>query len=417
MRPRASPKDRHPAQARVIVHVDMDAFFAAIEQRDNPELRGKPVVVGADPKGGRGRGVVSTCSYEARSYGIHSAQPISQAYRLCPQAVYLPVRGERYEEVSRDVRQILSEFTPVIEPVSIDEAFLDVSGTVHLFGGKRALAEKLQARIEEQTGLTASLGVAPNKMVAKIASDMRKPRGLVIVEPDEVESFLRPLPVGKLWGVGEKTERALKALGIRTIGDLADADRDGLARRFGKYGPELWELAHGRDERPVETSEEVKSVGNEHTFEQDTADPELIASTLMRLCEKVAQRLREGGWRGRTVTTKVRLADFTTLSRARTLERHMDSVPEIFEVACANLERADVGGQKVRLVGVTVSGLQAGAPRQTRLFDRARDGTDRGDKWRRLGPAIDRIRERFGDDALRHGTSLQRRKKTDTAEC
>ncbi len=396
---------------RVIVHVDMDAFFAAIEQRDHPQCRGKPVVVGADPKGGKGRGVVSTCSYEARRRGIHSAQPISEAYRRCPDAIFLPVRMEAYAEVSREVRHVLGEFTPDVEPVSIDEAFLDVSGTLHLFGGKRELAENIQTRIEDRTGLTASLGIAPNKMVAKIASDLEKPRGLVIVEPDGVQAFLRPLPVERLWGVGNKTKLALKALGIRTIGDLAEADPRELSRRFGKYGASLWELACGHDERPVKTTGQVKSVGNEHTFERDTGDPELIASTLMRLCERVAWRLRVGGRRGRSVTTKVRLEDFTTLTRATTLDRGLDSAPEIYRAASANMKRAQVAGRKVRLIGVSVSGLDEGGPRQVQLFDRAADAHEREEKSRLLGRAIDRIKERFGESALQRGTSLKRREK------
>ena len=203
------------AGERVIVHVDMDAFFAAIEQRDNPELRGKPVIVGADPKGGKGRGVVSTCSYEARKFGVHSAMPISQAWRLCPKGCFVPVRMEAYEQASRQVRRVLEEFTPDIEQIGIDECFLDVTRSLHLFGSKRALAERIQQRITEETQLTASIGIAPNKMVAKIASDMKKPRGIVIVEPGEAESFLRPLPMGRLWGVGKKTEEILARQGFR----------------------------------------------------------------------------------------------------------------------------------------------------------------------------------------------------------
>ena len=212
------------AGERAIIHVDMDAFFAAVEQRDNPELRGRPVVVGADPKGGKGRGVVSTASYEARACGVHRAQPISQAYRLCPKGCFVPVRMEAYEEASRRVLQLLEEFTPDIEQIGIDECFLDVTRSLHLFGSKRALAERIQRRITEETQLTASLGIAPNKMVAKIASDMKKPRGIVIIEPKEVESFLRPLPMGRLWGVGKKTEEILAHKGFATVGDIADCE-------------------------------------------------------------------------------------------------------------------------------------------------------------------------------------------------
>jgi len=401
------------ARERVIVHVDMDAFFAAIEQRDHPEYRGKPVVVGADPKGGKGRGVVSTCSYEARRYGIRSAQPISEAYRRCPHAIFLPVRGEAYAEVSRQILEILNEFTPDMEQVSVDEAFLDVSSTLRLFGTKREMGEEIRRRIEQRTGLTASLGVAPSKMVAKIASEMEKPCGLVIVEPDGVEAFLRPLPVGKLWGVGPKAQKALEAMGIRTIGDLAGVGRGELSERFGRYGEHLHDLARGRDESPVQPGEGVKSVGNEHTFERDTSDPKVIASTLMRLCEKVARRLRESGARGRTVTTKVRLADFTTLTRARTFEEGLDHAPEIYRAATDNLERAEVRGREIRLVGVSVSGLDKATAQQAQLFDLSGRGAPR-EKWRRLERAIDRIKERYGEDALRHGRSLSSRTRPST---
>ena len=393
---------------RVIVHVDMDAFFAAIEQRDSPALRGKPVVVGADPKGGHGRGVVSTCSYEARRFGIHSAQPISEAYRCCPDAVFVRGRMEVYEEVSGVVRRVLEEFSPDIEQVSIDEAFLDVTGSLHLFGDKRRLAEELRRRIEEQTGgLTASIGIAPNKLVAKMASDMRKPRGLVIVEPGEVEAFLWPLPVSKLWGVGEKTCQALSAIGVRTIGDMADKERDELARRFGKAGEDLWELAHGRDDRPVECEQETKSIGAEHTFERDTDDMRQVQNVLLELCDRVAARLREAGLRGRTVTTRVRFEDFATHTRAQTLDRLLDDGPALFDAARANMRRVAPKGRKVRLIGVSVSGLQQCDARQTDLFDRDARGTEISEKRRRLGEAMDRIRRRFGEDALRRGTSLR----------
>jgi nucleotidyltransferase/DNA polymerase involved in DNA repair len=395
------------ASERTIIHVDMDAFFAAIEQRDHPEYRGKPVVVGADPEGGAGRGVVSTCSYEAREFGIHSAQPISEAYRRCPHAVFLAVQGEKYSEVSRQLRRILHEFTPEVEPISIDEAFLDVTGTQHLFGGKEATAREIQNRIERRTALTASLGVAPSKLVAKIASDLEKPQGLVIVEPGEVERFLRPLPVSRLWGVGPKTESTLASLGIETIGDLADRSVEALEKRLGQHGHGLWRLAHGRDPRPVSPGETVKSIGHEHTFSEDTGDAELITGTLMKLCEKVARRLRKNELRGRTVTLKLRLADFSTYTRSSTRERPIDSAPEIYRVASASMERIKRRGNLVRLIGVSLSKLERPGERQTTLFEnQAECGSS---KRRRLSEAIDRIKERFGDEALHQGTSLRGR--------
>ena len=272
------------SRERVIIHVDMDAFFAAVEQRDKPALRGKAVVVGADPKEGRGRGVVSTCSYEARESGVHSAQPISEAWRRCPHAVFLPVRMGAYVEASRAIRGIFEEFTPEVEPVSIDEAFLDVTRSLHLFGDKRLLAETLQARIEQSTQLAASLGVAPCKLVAKIASDLEKPRGLVVVEPGQIESFLSPLPVGKLWGVGSKTRQRLDGLGIHTIGQLAARDQEELKGLFGKAsGEHLWKLAHGQDDRPVEAADETMSVSQELTFALEISYRRQLLPTLLEL--------------------------------------------------------------------------------------------------------------------------------------
>ena len=392
---------------RTIIHVDMDAFFAAVEQRDHPELRGVPVVVGADPKEGKGRGVVSTCSYEARKFGIHSAQPIREAYRRCPAAVFLPVRMDAYAEASRQIRGIFEEFTPDVEPVSIDEAFLDVSGSLHLFGGKRRLAERLRSRIEEQTRLTASVGVAPNKFLAKIASDLEKPRGLVVVEPDEVEAFLAPLPVGRLWGVGKKTQGRLSSLGIHTIGELAALDENSLKRLFGEAsGEHLCKLAHGEDDRPVETPDEAKSISHEHTFARDITDRGHLLATLMELCEKVAHRVRQAGLHGRTVTTKIRFEDFTTFTRATTEAEPPGTAARIYQIAAANLDRVDMAGRKVRLIGVALSKFEEPGPRQLGLFDDPDEAALR--RERRLGETITDIKTRFGQGALHQGTTLER---------
>ena len=398
---------------RTIIHVDMDAFFAAIEQRDHPEYRGKPVVVGADPKRGEGRGVVSTCSYEAREFGIHSAQPISEAYRRCPHAIFVSVSGEKYAAVSRQIRSILTEFTPDVEPISIDEAFLDVTDSQHLFGGKEATASEIQNRIKNRTGLTASLGVAPNKLVAKIASDLDKPCGMVIVDPGEVHEFLRPLPVSRLWGVGEKTEQQLTRLDISTIGDLADTDPDQLEARLGSQGRHLWNLARGRDRRPVSTGESVKSIGHEHTFGEDSRDEERIRGTLMTLCEKVARRLRQKEFRCRTVTTKVRLADFTTFTRSSTIDQPVNSAPALYRIAMSNLSRVDRRGQPLRLIGVTASKLARPQQHQTSLFD-GQSKTGESPRTERLSRAIDDIKTKFGEDALHRGTSLRGRKRGPT---
>jgi DNA polymerase-4 len=305
---------------------------------------------------------------------------------------------------------VLEEFTPDIEQIGIDECFLDVTRSLHLFGSKRALAERIQARITEETQLTASIGIAPNKMVAKIASDMRKPRGIVIIAPKEVESFLRPLPMGRLWGVGEKTREILARKGFVTVGDIADCPAADLIREFGKMGQELWERAHGMDERPLDATEDAKSIGNENTFDEDTDDEELLRSTLMQLSESVAARLRAAGQKGRTVTAKIRLEGFITYTRARTVEEPLDAAPAIYAVAWANFERVARRGKKVRLIGVSVSGFEPPGPKQRTLFDAPRENP-RSEKQKRLSQAIDRARDRFGDEALRQARGLEARRK------
>jgi len=399
---------------RVIIHVDMDAFFAAVEQRDRPELRGRPVVIGADPKGGKGRGVVSTASYEARRFGIHSAQPISQAWRACPDAAFLPVDGEKYSRESKRIRAILEEFTPQLQFVSIDEAYLDVTGSLRLFGGKRRLAERIQERIEEQTGLTASLGVAPNKLVAKIASDLEKPRGLVIVEPDEVRKFLHPLEVKRLPGVGPKMQESLRRMGIVRIGQLAELPRERLEERFGEWGADLWRKARGIDESVVSDGGEAKSIGHEHTFDVDTDDYELVRSTLMHLCEKTARRLRKAGKAGHTVMTKIRFEGFVTVTRQRTLDRAVCEASAVYAAAVENFTAAPPDGRRIRLVGVSVSGLvdRDSAPGrlvQGHLFE---DGgpVAQEDVHARIARAEDAVKDRFGDEAIRRGSSFRGRR-------
>ncbi len=400
---------------RVIIHIDMDAFFAAVEQRDRPELRGRPVVIGADPKGGHGRGVVSTASYEARKFGIHSAQPISQAWRLCPDAAFLPVDGAKYSRESRRIRAILSEFTPQIQFVSIDEGYLDVTGSLRLFGGKRRLAELIRERIEHETGLTASLGVAPNKLVAKIASDLEKPRGLVVVEPGEEAAFLRPLEVRRLPGVGPKMRESLAAMGVTTIGQLADVPLPALQERFGEWGSDLHRKSRGVDESPVEEGDEAKSIGHEHTFDEDTDDYELVRSTLMHLCEKTARRLRRADKAGRTVTTKVRFEGFVTVTRQQQVDRPVCEASGIYAAALENFTAAPPRGRRIRLVGVSVSGLVdrdavPGRVKQGLLFEDG--GPVKGeDVRRRIARAEDAVKDRFGEDAIRRGSSFRDRRK------
>ncbi|MBI4013640.1 MAG: DNA polymerase IV [Candidatus Rokubacteria bacterium] len=379
---------------RVILHVDMDAFYASVEQRDRPELAGTPVVVGADP---RGRGVVSAASYEARRYGIHSAMPIGRAYRLCPRAAFLPVDMPKYARVSAEIMGILGGFTPLVEPLSLDEAFLDVTASEALFGPAVEIARAIKGRIRAEVGLTASAGVAPNKFLAKVASDLRKPDGLVEVRRGEEAEFLRDLPIARLWGVGPAAERELDRLGVRTIGQLARLPRRPLVERFGASGAHLQALARGEDDRPVVPWDAPKSVGAEETFERDTADVARLRATLLAQADRVAAELRDLGFRGRTVTLKLRFADFRTLTRQDTSVTPTADGGEIFRRAWQAFERLE-RAQPIRLIGVSVSGLDRDAdPRQLPLFGRAA-------RAERLGRVADELRSRFGPGAIRRAS-------------
>ena len=371
-----------------ILHVDLDAFFAAVEQRDRPELRGRPVIVGGDPGA---RGVVSAASYEARRFGVHSAMPLRTAAALCPEGVFLPVNGAKYRTASRAVMEILGRFTPRVEQVSIDEAFLDVAGSEALFGEPTVIAAAIKAAVRAEVGLTASVGVASTKLVAKIASDLRKPDGLVVVTPGEEAAFLAPLPIARLWGVGAQTRAALAEYGVRTIGDLAAIDPRLLVRRLGKHGATLVERALGVDASPVTDDVEAKSVSHEHTFDVDTSDVDQIERTLLALSEGVAARLRAGGVRAATVQVKVRDSAFRTVTRQRTLAEPTDLAEPIWHVAL-DLARPEIRGRRIRLVGVGAHGL--GEPAQMELF--APDD----DRRRRVVEATDAVRRRFGERAM-----------------
>jgi DNA polymerase-4 len=376
-------------EPRTILHVDLDAFFAAVEQRDRPELRGLPVVVGGG--GPNDRGVVSAASYEARAFGVHSAMPLRQAGRLCPQAVFLPVDGAKYQSVSRDVMAILRRFSPLVEPISIDEAFIDVTGSRPLFGDGGTIARRIKDEVRSDVGLTASVGVARTKLVAKVASDLRKPDGLVVVPPGEEAAFLAPLPITRLWGVGAKSAAALREYGVRTIGDLAALPDDLLTRRFGKYGASLGERARGIDADPVGDRDAAKSIGHEHTFDVDTSDREVIERTILAMAEGVAGRLRDSGVKAATVTVKIRDTSFRTITRQRTLKQPTDLTEPIFRTAL-ELARPEVRGLRIRLLGVTASGL--GERDQLALF-----GAD-DPRRRRVVEAADAVRHRFGDRSI-----------------
>jgi DNA polymerase-4 len=376
--------------ARTILHVDLDAFFAAVEQRDRPELRGRPVVVGG---GGSedARGVVSAASYEARVFGIHSAMSLREAYRRCPDAVFLPVDGRRYQAASRDVMAILRRYTPQVEPISIDEAFLDVTGSFALFGDGPTIARRIKDDIRAEVGLSASVGVAGTKLVAKVASDLRKPDGLVVVPVGDEEAFLAPLPIGRLWGVGDKTAVALREYSVRTIGDLAALSPDLLVRRFGKHGASLVDRARGRDPDPVHDGDPAKSVGHEHTFDVDTSDPEVIERTLLAMSDGVAGRLRSAGVRAGTVAVKIRDSGFRTITRQRTLPEPTDLTGPIY-AAALELARPEIRGMRVRLLGVTASNL--GEREQLSLFETGEP------RHRRAIEAADALRRRYGERAV-----------------
>jgi len=386
---------------RHIIHVDMDAFFAAVEQVDRPELRGKPVLVGGDPKG---RGVVSTASYEARPFGCHSAMPMAKAVRLCPHAVVVRPRMDRYVEVSKRVFDILEQFTPLIEPLSIDEAFLDVTGSTRLLGRPEEMAMSLTQRIKEETQLTASAGVAPNKFLAKLASDLQKPDGLVVVPADQIQGFLDPLPISKLWGVGKATLPRFAALRVKTFGDLRRFPIAQLREQFGEAGEHFYELVRGIDDRAVVPDREAKSISHETTFAVDVTDRDYLRSVLLGQLERVAMRLRRHARQARTVTIKIRTHDFKTHTRSSTLEVATDQTDILWEVVARLLTTWFAGHpMPVRLVGVGLSHFSKAGDCQLELFDQPQ-----GESSRRLDCTVDEICDRFGKDAIKRGPKPKR---------
>jgi DNA polymerase-4 len=384
----------------MILHVDMDAFYASIEERDCPELVGQPVIVGGTAEG---RGVVAAANYFVRQFGVHSAMPSATAFRLCPQAIVIRPRIGYYAEVSGQIREILDRFTPLVEPLSLDEAFLDVTGSESLFGPAVEIARKIKAEIRQGLKLVASVGVAPNKFLAKIASDLKKPDALVVVDPDQIQAFLDPLPVGRLWGVGRVTGKAFERLGIETIGQVRNLTLSALQLEFGKQGEHLWQLAHGIDDRRVIPDREAKSISHETTFAVDQHDPEVLRAWLLELAEQVAQRLRRNGLQGRTVNLKLRFSDFRTITRAQTLPQPTDITPEIWNSVASLLDSALPASHfAVRLIGVGVSGFEQPKEKQLSLFpDEARERDTRLDSVR------DQINAKFGKGALNRASGLQ----------
>jgi DNA polymerase-4 len=389
------------AERVAILHVDMDAFYASVEQRDRPELRGRPVIVGGSADA---RGVVSAASYEARKFGVHSAMPTGQARRLCPHGVFLPVRMSHYAAVAWQLRAVFESFTPLVEPLSLDEAFLDVRGCEGLFGPAPVIARMVKERIRAELGLAATVGAAANKFLAKLGSELGKPDGLVVIEPARVREVLGPLPVGRIWGVGAKGERRLHDLGLRTMGQLAALPEHVVVDSLGEAGRHIWLLAQGRDDRVVTPDEEARSVSTETTFPRDVGSREVLRSWLLELVEQLGERLRDGKVRARTIEIKARTSDFRTYSRSQTLADPTDLTEAIWQTA------ADLFARKIpddwlplRLLGVGATGLRRDGPVQGNLFE---------DDWRArqraLDQTVDAIRRQFGDEAIRRAGRMER---------
>jgi DNA polymerase IV (DinB-like DNA polymerase) len=344
--------------SRIILHVDMDAFYASAERRQNPALAGLPIIVGADPKEGKGRGVVAGCSYEARKFGVHSAQPISRAYRLCPQGVYLRPNFALYEEISGRIMDIFRSYSENLEPMSLDEAFLELSGKVADFAEATEVARRIKEDVKVREGLTCSVGVAPNKAIAKIASDYQKPDGLTTVTPEQAQAFLRPLPVSRISGVGKKTAEILEKVGIKTIGELASYPSGRIVELFGKWGVALWQIANGIDETPVVTSYDIKSISTETTFEQDIEDRKIVIETLDRQAKEVHARAIQDGFLWRTIGLKLRFEDFSTFTRAKSRNDYTNRLDVVQNGVRSLFNEFERDPRKIRLVGVRLSNLR-----------------------------------------------------------
>jgi len=380
---------------RTILHIDMDAFFAAIEVLDHPEFKGKPVIVG----GTTNRGVVSTANYEARGFGIHSAMPIFQAREKCPGAVFLKVNMPRYKEISGKIMKILEDFTPLVEPVSIDEAFLDITGMEGLLGNPEQIARQIKDRIYSETSLTCSIGIAPNKFLAKIASDLHKPDGLTIIQAEEVDTFLATLPVEKIPGVGKRTLDALKRYGIKTAGEIKSFSEDQLVKRFGKFGLRLHELSHGHDSSPVVPSREMKSISAEETLPYDTNDLNLLSNKLKGFAEKVAESLRIHGRKGKTITVKIKFSDFTAVTKAQTIA-HATDISQVILLTARQLLEDQPLPNRVRLIGLEVSNLSdREGDAQMHLFPIGTDEEREG----KIDKALDEIRGKYGRKVIKRG--------------
>ena len=381
----------------MILHIDMDAFYASVEQLDNPELRGKPVIVG----GPSNRGVVTAASYEARKFGVHSAMPVFKARQQCPHGIFVRGRMHRYKEVSKRIMRILKDFSPLVEPVSIDEAYMDIAGCQRLFGGPVALGQALKEKIRADTAMTCSVGIAPNKFLAKIASDMDKPDGLFAIMAEDVAEFIATLPIRKVPGVGRKMYSRLETMGIITLGDVTTYPPDMIKKKLGKFGKRLQELAAGIDSSTVSPDTPHKSVSTERTLASDTDDRRLLRGHLLKQSEEVARQLRKTGLQAKTITLKVKHSDFKRVTRNLTLERPTQSSNVIFSAAVSLFDKYRLT-QKVRLIGVGASSLlPLGTPVQRALFGKEQR---QDNNWEKVDQAVDGISAKFGKDAIRRAT-------------
>lgn len=391
----------------MILHVDMDAFYASVEEREQPHLAGKPLIVGGTPDG---RGVVCAANYAAREFGVHSAMPTATAIRKCPDATIIPPRMDFYADVSRQIREIFHRYTPVVEPLSLDEAFLDVNGSTKLFGTVENIGRQIKAEIKSELSLVASVGVAPNKFLAKLASDLQKPNGFTIIEPEKVQSTLDPLPVQRIWGIGKVTTQRMAKIGIRTIADLRRLSREELQNQFGAAGLKFWNLARGIDDREVEADRRAKSVSHETTFASDVEDIDELSAWLLELTELVAARLRRKGIVGGTIHLKIRYHDFDTYTRSRSLPSATNKTDLLWATA-KHLLFSELPERplKVRLIGMGVSNLRTGQHQQLELF--ADDHHEDNSRPSRLDELTDEIRQRFGSAALRRASTVEHNAK------
>ncbi len=384
------------SEPRYIIHIDMDAFYASVEQIDNPELKGKAVIVGGSPDK---RGVVSAASYEARKSGVHSAMPMSQAVRLCPNGIVLPVRMKRYVELSNRIHGIFSRYTDQIEPISLDEAFLDVAGSTQLFGSAEQIGQQIKHEIKEDLGLIASVGIAPNKFLAKLASDLKKPDGFVIITEDNKQRILDVLPISRIWGIGRVTERALKAIGINTIGQLRNTDPEHLKHSLGNQAPHMLRLAQGIDNREVESVHISKSISSEETFAVDIEDKNILLGVLLGQVEEVAHRLRKDEFEAKTITLKLRYGDFKTITRSSTFDKASNMTETLWQEARAVfLKWHKKSAGPLRLLGFGASGLITEGAGQKELFVSPEE-----ERQKRLDQAYDEIKNKYGNDAVKRG--------------